>query len=254
MLGDMEKLSSASKIWIEVGSGNRQRIIDVNKLYEELGNSLCNALPELHAFTGCDFNPAFYQKGKKRSQQLLRQSADFQKVFADLGYLNDNNRSEIFEKIQAFVCHLYGMKKLKCVNEARFVLFSKTYKCSSTVNDSFKIKVKNVDGSSMPPSQSELLQQFLRAAHIANIWRNAHAKIITELSPIDHGWKIVEGKYEFDWFQGDQLPQLVNDVVLQPPEENSDSRSETQSETTDIDVSDHDEINEFDESEEEFDN
>ncbi|OXU17112.1 hypothetical protein TSAR_008553 [Trichomalopsis sarcophagae] len=108
------------------------------------------------------------------------------------------------------------MKKLKCVNEARFVLFSKTYKCSSTVNDSFKIKVKNVDGSSMPPSQSELL-----AAYIANIWRNAHTKVITELSLIDHGWKIVEGKYEFDWFQGDQVPQLVNNVVLQPPEENS---------------------------------
>ncbi|OXU28043.1 hypothetical protein TSAR_013950 [Trichomalopsis sarcophagae] len=75
----------------------------------------------------------------------------------------------------------------------------------------------------MPPSQSELLQQFLivRAAYIANIWRNAHGKVITELSPIDHGWKKVEGKYEFDWFQSDQLPQLVDDNVLQPPEENS---------------------------------
>lgn len=113
------------------------------------------------------------------------------------------------------------MKKLQSVNEARFVLFSKTYKCSSTVNDAFKIKVKNVDGSSMPPCESELMQQFLRASYIANIWRNAHRKVTTELSPIDHGWKIIDNKYEFDWFKGDQLPQLVNDVVLQPPQENA---------------------------------
>ncbi|KAJ8914073.1 hypothetical protein NQ315_014267 [Exocentrus adspersus] len=107
----------------------------------------------------------------------------------------------------------------------------------------------------MPPCESELTQQFLRASYIANIWCNAHRKLTTELSPIDHGWKIIENKYEFDWFKGDQLPQLVNDVVFQPLQENSDSQSETQSKTTDLETSDREsEINEFDDSDEELEN
>ncbi|KAG5866719.1 hypothetical protein JTB14_024164 [Gonioctena quinquepunctata] len=94
------------------------------------------------------------------------------------------------------------------------------------------------------------MREFLRASYIVNNWHDAHRKVTTELSPINHGWKIMENKYEFDWFEGEQVPQLVNDVVLQPPQENSDS----QSETTELGTSDREsQINEFDDSGEEFD-
>lgn len=146
---------------------------------------------------------------------------EFQNTFADLAYITENNKCAVFEKIQQFVCSLYGFKKLKSVNEARLVMFSKTYKGSNDVNDSFQFKVKNVDGSSMPPCEAELMNQFLRAAYITNIWRNAHRKITTTLSPIDNGWKVIDNSYEFDWFEGDQLPQLINDVVIQPVQDNS---------------------------------
>ncbi|CAH2089048.1 unnamed protein product [Euphydryas editha] len=176
------------------------------------------------------------------------QSKDFQKTFADLGLAVESNQNNILNKAQ-FVCHLYGLKNIKSIDEARFVLFSKTYKCSRSANDSFKIKIKNVDGSSMPPCQSELMQQFLRASFIANIWRNAHRQIPTELSPTDYGWKLVNEKYEFDWFESDQLPEIVQDAIIQPLEENIESLSET----SELDVSDHDsEINKIEDSDEEL--
>ncbi|OXU31733.1 hypothetical protein TSAR_007910 [Trichomalopsis sarcophagae] len=179
----------------------------------------------------------------------MKQSEDFQKTFADLGLVDESNQNNMFNKVQEFICRLHGLKKTKSIDEARFDLFSKTYKCFSTANDSLKIKIKNVDGSSMLPCQSELMQQFLRASLITNIWRNAHRQIPTELSPIDYGWKLVDEKYEFDWFKGDQLPQLVQDVIIQPLQENTDC----QFETSELGVSDHDsEINDMEDSDDEL--
>ncbi|XP_044748594.1 uncharacterized protein LOC123309503 [Coccinella septempunctata] len=89
----------------------------------------------------------------------------------------------------------------------------------------------------MPPCQSELMQQFLRVSFISNIWRNAHRQIPTELSPTDYGWKLVDEKYDFDSFKGDQLPELVQDVIIPPLQENTDSA------TPELDLSDHDSEN-----------
>lgn len=65
MLGNMNFIEKNVQISMHVGTGNNQKFIDVTKLYESLGPNLCSALPGFHAFTGCDFNSAFYRKGKK---------------------------------------------------------------------------------------------------------------------------------------------------------------------------------------------
>lgn len=65
LLGNMVNLKSTSKIWMDVGVGYNLRTINVSQLYDTLGQSVCTALPAFHAFTGCDFNPAFFRKGKK---------------------------------------------------------------------------------------------------------------------------------------------------------------------------------------------
>lgn len=96
-------------------------------------------------------------------------------------------------------------------------MFTKTYADSNTDNF-FKPITKNFDGCALPPCQSELRQQLLRASYISNIWRNAHSKYPTILSPIDNGWEEVDERYEFRWFEGDQLPTFVDEVVIQPDE------------------------------------
>ncbi|KAG5890785.1 hypothetical protein JTB14_007179 [Gonioctena quinquepunctata] len=63
----MENLSSSSTIWD--WTGTHQRMINVSKMHEKLGNSVCNALPGL--LTGCDFNPAFYKKDSQSETSEL---------------------------------------------------------------------------------------------------------------------------------------------------------------------------------------
>ena len=81
-------------------------------IHETLGESLCNALPGFHAITGCDYNPSFYRKGKKRPLTILRQSDEYRKAFSDLGE-NNVNIDAVFKKLETFVCHLYNIIKKK---------------------------------------------------------------------------------------------------------------------------------------------
>lgn len=67
MIGNMAQMkNSHSNIWMLNGTGNNERYINVTKLYCELGQLLAKSLIGFHAFTGCDFNPAFVLIKEKR--------------------------------------------------------------------------------------------------------------------------------------------------------------------------------------------
>ncbi|OXU31267.1 hypothetical protein TSAR_012169 [Trichomalopsis sarcophagae] len=51
----------------------------------------------------------------------------------------DCDRDNVFQNIKKFVCTLYTMKSLYSVDNARFGLFLKNYKCND-VNETFKKK------------------------------------------------------------------------------------------------------------------
>lgn len=222
MLGNMDHLKNDNiKIWIEVGVSNAQRFINVTELYKSLGKNICKALPGFHAFTGCDYNPAFFRKGKKHPLSILYNSDNYQKAFADLGDLENNDSTNVFETLEEFTCRIYSMNKMNTVNESRYAMFTKAYSCKDT-NKVLKICAKNFDASTLPPCQSELKQQLLRASYIATSWRNAHLQHMTDLFPVENGWKEVDGKYEFTWFQGEQLPTFVSDILLESNEEENE--------------------------------
>ena len=61
MLANMEHPQARVEVWMDLGVGNARRYIDVSAFYKELGPKISKALPALHAFTGCDFNPALYR-------------------------------------------------------------------------------------------------------------------------------------------------------------------------------------------------
>jgi len=131
------------------------------------------------AFTGCDFNPVFYRKGKQRPFKILCQSEKYIKAFVALSSPSFDEKST-FDILQSFVSNMYGVKSKNFnipVNAARFELFMKNYKIKD-VNEPFHKKLlKNVDASSLPPCETELRQQFLRTKYIANIWSHAYTDI-----------------------------------------------------------------------------
>lgn len=243
LLSNMHNLKSKSKIWIESGVAGKKKYIDVCEIYNNYGELLCKALAGFHALTGCDYNPSFFRKGKKRPFNVLLKSEKYQKAFYSLGDV-DQDHDEIFRTIETFVCHLYGLAPTKRivsrqVNFLRYKLFNQQYKMNDIDEPFFKKKIKNFDASSLPPCKVELYEHFLRARYITNIWLNAHKSVPTILIPTDYGWKLAnDNSYKFKWFNGQQLPETIRDIVLEDESENEidDFECESDDENDDDDI------------------
>ena len=102
---------------MEVGNftNNTLRFIDVTLLVENLGVELSKAIPAFHAFTGCDYSPAFIGKGKVRPFDLLVLDFECQNSFARLG--TQDLDEDLIDTIQTFVCHMYGKKRSKSIDD-----------------------------------------------------------------------------------------------------------------------------------------
>lgn len=219
MLGHMHHLNDGLHVWMLIGTGNNLRYVDLTKIHEQLGESICKSLPGLHAITGCDYNPAFFRQAKSKPFKILKNYVEFQEALMYLGHseiMEDNNKQhEIFNVIQSLLCYLYNVGNLNDVDAARLQIFIDSYTVSD-VNEAFNNKkLRNFDASCLPPCKSELFQQFLRANYICSIWNNAHLKIPTAYEPVNYGWILEKNQYYFKWFEGDQLPNYVSESLQQ---------------------------------------
>lgn len=194
-----------------------KRYIDITKSYEHLGSSLCRSLPGFHAFTGCDYNPAFFKRGKQRPFNILKKSEEYQRAFLQFGevqlFTDDDKKLKVFNVMQKFICDIYNVSGILDVDAARLQLFINTYSVSDVSEEFNRRSVRNFDSCNLPPCKSELLQQFYRANYIASIWNNAHTQNFPGFSPENNGWTLNENQYQFYWFDGDQLPSLVCELL-----------------------------------------
>ena len=81
LLGNISFIKKDVKVWMHVGVGNARRFLNVTVLSNKLGSKLCNELPAFYAFTGCDYNPSFYRKGKNRPFTILKKSENYMDAF-----------------------------------------------------------------------------------------------------------------------------------------------------------------------------
>ena len=141
-LGSMHLFDPNIKLWMETGlySKNTLRYININEIYQSIGSKVSKALPALHAFTGCDYTSSFSRKGKIRPLKMLEKNVKLQDTFAGLG-CREVVSEDTATEIEGFVCTLYGLKRMKSVDEAIFELFQKKYKTSEEQTISFKNKL-----------------------------------------------------------------------------------------------------------------
>jgi hypothetical protein len=52
------------QVWLDFGRGANRKTYNVNRIFNELGESLCLGLPFFHSFTGCDSTSSFFEKSK----------------------------------------------------------------------------------------------------------------------------------------------------------------------------------------------
>ena len=74
-----------SSIFIKCGLQTRVRYIEVSKIVESDGASVCRSLPCFHAFSGCNMVSAFAGCGKVARYRIVTRSAEFLKMFQQLG-------------------------------------------------------------------------------------------------------------------------------------------------------------------------
>ena len=93
--------------------------MNVTKLYQSLGNSLCVALPMFHTFTGSGCTGSFIHKVKIRPLKLLERSEDAKKDFFVLKgqLLSEGKLQQLLKSSRSLL--------LQCISEKYLLQFTK---------------------------------------------------------------------------------------------------------------------------------
>jgi hypothetical protein len=89
--------------------------------------------------------------------------------------------------------------------------------------------VKGIDGSSLPPCHSVLLEQIKRKNAICSVWRNGTVFNPQVILTSGNGWQLVEEKHCPVWFQGEMDPTTIEDMIL-----DSSNEEEKDEDATDV--------------------
>ena len=186
------KTEIRSLLIFDTGSGNNRRLIDINKVYEQLGSRLCNALIGFHDFTGCDSTSSFHGKGKVTSLKALDDCPDLYESFARFGCCFTPD-SALVNALEVFVCHLYKQLTMDRVDEARFKIFSLR---------------KYAD--QMPFTKDALNKHIQRSVYQAAIWKNALNATVECPNITNHGWLVDDkGNVSIDWMDLPPAPDGI---------------------------------------------
>ena len=205
-----------TNVWLDVGlnSNNTRRFISINDLVPKIGRDVVQALPGIHAFTGCDYTASFHGKGKVKPFDLLRKHEEFKSAFAEFG--NGPLSDETVQACEKFTCHMYGKTKLTKVNDVRFAMFQEAY--SPKQLDDPLNSIKGINPSSMPPCSNVLRKKMERANYVARMWKRASSQLPNDESPGENGWVLDSDTYRVDWYDCDQLPTDIYKVLELSPE------------------------------------
>ena len=174
-------------------------------------------------FLGNDYNSAFFRKGKKKCYNHMLAKDAFKSFFAKLGDGSEVNAS-MLATAEEYVCAIYGLKKLKNVNKARFMMFRKRLYSSGII-----------DLSALPPCQSVLMLHLQRSSHVAEMWKGAKDAINPARNIEQRGW-LPNG--EISWTD-EVYPSDLQDI-FEDVEEYDDDDAENETDSDESDEEDED--------------
>ena len=171
--------------------------LDVSAISDTDGPQLCDALPGLHAFTGCDSVSSFSGKGKKASLKQCRKNEAACQTMTILGR-SFNTDDVLFSLCEKFVCHMYGYPEVYRVDNCRYQMFAS----------------KQTQSHCLPPCQDALKQHTMRANYQAAVWQFALVANPEVPSPEGRGWIIKEGHTELYWMSLPPAPAALLESVM----------------------------------------
>ena len=214
------KFIENSNMWYDFGidSYKLREYLDITKQHKSI--DYVDTVPGIYAFTGNDYKPAFYRKGKIKPITLMCKHERFINALKCLGEMPLT--SDAIENIEEYTCHLYGYTRQADIHEVIKTHFES--KAKPKPNKKPLQCIKNIEPTTFPSCRDVLIQQIKRIWFIAKLYKSASLPHPTEdLTPIDLG-SVLEGK-----FLAIKVPQEL---------ENVDYLSESDAEDSDIDESD----------------
>ena len=136
-------------------NSNTRKYIDVLKLSLEIG-PMCEPLPTICAFSGCDYTSHFMWKTKVKMYKKVEPSVVYHDLFLKFGE-HPEVTDDLLEGTQKFLCDMYGKPRLFHLNDVRYTLF-RDKNCSAKLSHKLA-KLKGSDSSTLPPPTSVLLQK-----------------------------------------------------------------------------------------------
>ena len=197
------------KVFIDNGTGKNRKIIEVTS--SQLSAEEKKALVGIHAFSGNDYVPSFFRKGKSAFWKLALKKHEFIQLFGKLG-LEFRVNQQLFDGLEKFVCFLYGFPKKSTVNDVRKSIF----------RTKFDKEKKVVDLNVLPPCKNNLKYHIIRSNYVAYIFRHANQLVLDIEKAENHGWN-EEGKV---CWSDERYPEEVSDFLLKKEHGGEDSLSD----------------------------
>ena len=91
VLGCTHLFDQKINIWLEAGVQGKKilRYINKDKIYNQLGETLCQALPTYHALTGCDYSASICRKGEVKPSKIFKKHVQTKEVFENLANMKE---------------------------------------------------------------------------------------------------------------------------------------------------------------------
>ncbi|GFR68590.1 hypothetical protein ElyMa_002025600 [Elysia marginata] len=181
-------------IYFDTGMGNKRKMIHIQTLCQKIEQDVLDSILGLNAFTGCDVNSAFVQKGKSKPLNILKKNPEFAPVFKELGS-SVTVSDELLSKLEKFVCQLYGKHSYSSTNKLLHDLVRQEY---IVRGQNVLSSIRGFDISLLPPCRAALKFHCLRA--------DIAQPDIPD--PEDHGY----GVLSIHWCT-DLVPQELADIL-----------------------------------------
>ena len=228
-----------SHLWYECGldHDNSRAFYDITRLAAAIPFKM--ALPGIYGFTGTDYTPSFFRKGKVRPLKLMLKHQKFIDAFSSLG--EGPMTLEVCSIIEECVCHLYGFNQLTSLADGVLAQFEN--KCRPKLTGEPLSAIKSSDALEFMPCLPCMAKQIDRAWYIACLYKEASFTIpCSNYTPLDFGWKLSNDKERLvlDWFDGDQIPCTLEDTEITSSITDSDDENDTcdSSDDENLDIAD----------------
>ena len=162
-------ISDLTNVFMDYGNGRNGKRLSLGEI--RLLQSEKEALVGFHSFTGNDYIPSIFRKGKKHCWSIAKISETFLEAFSELG--------ADWEMTDEVVLALEKcLSKNNSVKELRYELFLKKQKKEGKV----------VDLAAVPPCFSSLYLQIKRANYVSKIWKSTATPQLSLPPMEEHGW------------------------------------------------------------------